>query len=827
MDILSGLNQAQREAVECLEGPLLIMAGAGSGKTRVLTHRIANLLEHGVAPYNILAITFTNKAATEMRERVERMIGEGSRDIWLSTFHSFCAKFLRREIEATGMYKNNFVIYDTSDQKTVIKRALKELNLDEKQYTPGGIGNAISNAKNQMMGPQAFERQAADFVSKKIAEVYKLYQKTLRQNNALDFDDLLMVTVALLNENQEVLQKYQRRFKYIMVDEYQDTNGAQYQLTKLLADGYRNLCVVGDADQSIYGWRGADISNIRNFKKDYPEGRRIMLEQNYRSTKTILAAANAVIENNDNREPKNLWTENVAGEKITTYLATDERDEARFITDAIVKQHTLYHTSYGDMAILYRTNAQSRVLEEGFMRSGLPYTMVGGLKFYERKEIKDILAYLRVLHDPMDAVSLQRIVNVPKRGLGQTTIDKLMIYSMQQEISLFEVIANPDYLKAAGLTARSINPLQQFAGLIFQLMERVEKLAVSDLLTEVMETTGYIKALKEDKDEKKIENESRIENLREFVGVAKEFEKETADEPTLENFLANMALMSDIDESDMEAERVTLMTLHSAKGLEFPVVFMAGMEEGMFPHARTLMEPLELEEERRTCYVGITRAQRKLYMTYAGMRTIYGRTNVYEPSRFLAEIPAELKDELEARRRGFGGNDFNGSGYGGGSYGYGGFNRNNGSFTSRKTGQDSNSGTSFTPQFSNNSAQRTGTKGQPMSGMEALAGIRGLNPTLGGSIQTGAQAFQQTGPGITSGAARPQSGKIQPVQRSGLTKPDMSIQWKTGDKAEHSKWGIGTVVAVSGQGEETALTLDFPGEGVKKLMQKYAPIKKV
>ena len=781
MDIFSGLNPAQQEAVACLEGPLLIMAGAGSGKTRVLTHRIANLLEHGAAPYSILAITFTNKAAAEMRERVENMIGPMAKDIWLSTFHSFCARFLRREIESTGMYKSNFVIYDSGDSQTVVKKVIRELNLDEKQYNPGGIRNAISNAKNQMLGPMAFEAQASDFYQKKVAEVYKGYQKLLRENNALDFDDLLLVTVSLLSENEEIRSRYQRRFRYILVDEYQDTNDAQYQLTTLLAGGYRNLCVVGDADQSIYGWRGADISNIMNFEQDYPDAKTIMLEQNYRSTKTILAAANAVIENNTHRKKKNLWTDNVQGDKITTYMASDERDEARFITESISKQHDIYKTSYGDIAILYRTNAQSRVLEDAFMRVGLPYTMVGGLKFYDRLEIKDITAYLRVLYNPMDSVSLMRIINVPKRGLGQSTIEKLMVYGVENNLSLFEVIANEELLEQVpGLTARSKNPLKKFAELLFTLMERMDKLAVSDLIQEVMDTTGYLEALKNDKAEKKLENESRIENLQEFVGVAKDFEKEEEEEPNLENFLSKMALLSDIDNSDLEEERVTLMTLHSAKGLEFPVVFMTGMEEGMFPHSRTLMEPEELEEERRTCYVGITRAQRKLYMTYASIRTIFGRTEAHEPSRFLYEFPEELKEELAFRRKredsfiGFGGN------YDGwGSIGGGGIGRN------------------MRP---NMSTARPTPKGQPMSGLEALNALRSANPSLAGSVKMGPKS---------------------------LNRPDMSIQWKVGDKASHSKWGTGTVVKVAGSGEETEIQINFPGIGLKKLMQRYAPLKKV
>ncbi|MEE0458361.1 MAG: 3'-5' exonuclease, partial [Anaerovibrio sp.] len=584
-----------------------------------------------------------------------------------------------------------------------------------------------------------------------------------------------------ITENEEIRSRYQRRFRYILVDEYQDTNGAQYQLTTLLAGGYRNLCVVGDADQSIYGWRGADISNIMNFEQDYPDAKTIMLEQNYRSTKTILAAANAVIENNSHRKKKNLWTDNVQGDKITTYMASDERDEARFITESISKQHDIYKTSYGDIAILYRTNAQSRVLEDAFMRVGLPYTMVGGLKFYDRLEIKDITAYLRVLYNPMDSVSLMRIINVPKRGLGQSTIEKLMVYGVENNLSLFEVIANEELLEQVpGLTARSKNPLKKFAELLFTLMERMDKLAVSDLIQEVMDTTGYLEALKNDKAEKKLENESRIENLQEFVGVAKDFEKEEEEEPNLENFLSKMALLSDIDNSDLEEERVTLMTLHSAKGLEFPVVFMTGMEEGMFPHSRTLMEPEELEEERRTCYVGITRAQRKLYMTYASIRTIFGRTEAHEPSRFLYEFPEELKEELAFRRKredsfiGFGGN------YDGwGSIGGGGIGRN------------------MRP---NMSTARPTPKGQPMSGLEALNALRSANPSLAGSVKMGTKS---------------------------LNRPDMSIQWKVGDKASHSKWGTGTVVKVAGSGEETEIQINFPGIGLKKLMQRYAPLKKV
>ena len=791
MDIFSGLNPAQREAVECLEGPLLIMAGAGSGKTRVLTHRIANLLAHGVSPYSILAITFTNKAAAEMRERVDRMIGAGSKDIWLSTFHSFCARILRREIEATGIYQKNFVIYDASDTQSMIKKCLKELNLDDKQYSPGAVLGAISNAKNQMMGPVAFTQHVrinGTFYDQKVSEVYTLYQSKLRSNNALDFDDLLLVAVSVLEENEEIRTRYQRRFRYIMVDEYQDTNGAQYELTKLLAGGHHNLCVVGDADQSIYGWRGADMRNILNFESDYPEARTIMLEQNYRSTKKILAAANAVIEHNPNRKKKVLWTDNADGDPITTYLASDERDEARFILDNIVKQNTIFNTPYGDMAVLYRTNAQSRVLEEAFMRQGMPYTIVGGLKFYERMEIKDILAYMRVLSNPFDSVSLQRIINVPRRGIGETSINKLLAYSNEKKITLFEIIANPDTLnEIPGLTARTKNPLGAFSMLLLDLMNKQESMSVSQLMEEIIDKTGYIEALKADK-KKGEENISRVENVREFVGVAKDFEK-TETETSLFNFLEHISLITDLDNAVEATDRVTMMTLHAAKGLEFPVVFIAGMEEGMFPHSRTLDSPEELEEERRTCYVGITRAERKLFLTYASMRTIYGQTRVYDPSRFLEEIPPQYKEELSARgHRSFGGSSF------GNSYG--------------AYGNDMGRGSSYMPRFSQGSSN-AGRQGQSMSAMDALKTVRGATGP--------ARIVTNSNNSATATTNRP----------SGLIKPDTSVEWKAGDKAAHSKFGTGTVISISGSGENTELQIAFPNQGVKRLVLKYAPIKKV
>ena len=768
MDIFAGLNPAQKEAVEHTDGPLLIMAGAGSGKTKVLTCKVANLLAKGVAPWSILAITFTNKAATEMRERVDRMIGEGAKDVWLSTFHSFCAKFLRREVEATGMYKRNFVIYDSSDSQVVIKECLKELNLDPKQYAPSSIQNAISNAKNQLMGPKAVARDADNFFQQKVAEVYALYAKKLRTNNAMDFDDLLMVSVLLLEEHEEIRVKYQNRFKYILVDEYQDTNGAQYQLTKILAAKHHNLCVVGDADQSIYGWRGADIRNIMDFEEDYPEARTIKLEQNYRSTKNILAAANAVIEHNINRKKKELWTENATGEKLTIYEARDERDEAEFIATTVMKQKTIFNASYGDMAVLYRTNAQSRVVEETFMRRGIPYTMVGGLKFYDRKEIKDILAYLRVIYNPLDTVSLLRIINVPKRGLGATTVAKLADFAENNGLTLFDVISSEETLsQIPGITARVKKPLELFSTFIFQFMGYQSNMRIDDLIEKVLEESGYLRELQE---EKKPENESRIENLKEFVGVARDFQK-TEENPTLENFLSTLSLVSDIDNAELEDDRITLMTLHSAKGLEFPTVFMVGMEEGLFPHSRTLMDENEIEEERRTCYVGITRAQRKLYLTCAQQRTIYGKTSMSTPSRFLGEIPEEYTERLVPRVNAYGFANAN----------HYGAQQRSGTMTFRPSANQMGSGANF--------SDKAKSALEVMNDMQK----RGVN--------------------------------VQP--KTGVIRPDTSVEWKVGDKAQHGKWGVGTVVSVKGEGEEVELKIAFPGQGVKGLMQKYAPISKV
>lgn len=645
VDCTYGLNPQQAEAVINTEGPMLIMAGAGSGKTKVLTCRVANLLQKGVRPYRILAITFTNKAAAEMRERVNNMSGPATKDVWLFTFHAFCARFLRMEIDKLPGYGGNFAIYDTADSQNLIKQILKEMNLDDKRFQPSGILSRISNAKNALQDAAAFARQAGDFYEQKVADIYSRYEQKLQLNNALDFDDLLMLSIKLLQENKEVREKYQDRFDYLLVDEYQDTNHAQYLLTKFLAAKHRNICVVGDADQSIYGWRGADIQNILDFEKDYPDAKVIKLEQNYRSTQIILDAANAVIENNTGRKPKNLWTENKSGADIIYFQAVDERDEARFVIEQLQNLQRTENKKLGDMAILYRTNTQSRIFEEMLIKSGISYNMVGGLKFYERKEIKDIIAYLRVIFNPADSLSLLRIINVPKRGIGDASLAKIQAYAAANNVSLFEAVSNAAAID--GLSSRFVSKLDDLAGIIFELMNLAGEAPVEDLIDRVLRDTGYLEELE---NERTPQAQSRIDNLHELISVAQEFAA-SEEENNLENFLAHVALVSDIDDTELGEDAITLMTLHSSKGLEFPVVFLVGMEEGLFPHARTLMDETEIEEERRLCYVGITRAKEKLFLSSTKMRTIYGNTVTYPPSRFLQEIPARLVKTIKRQER--------------------------------------------------------------------------------------------------------------------------------------------------------------------------------
>ena len=725
--LLDGLNREQQQAVQHTEEPLLILAGAGSGKTKVLTVRIAYLLAQGVNPYEILAITFTNKAAKEMKSRVEGLVGDVANRIWLSTFHSFCAKFLRFELDNFLGYNSNFTIYDTSDSQVVIKAALKALNLDDKYYPVGAMISAISDAKNKLMFASDFRKQARDFYQQKVADVYEYYEKELRKNNALDFDDLLLVAVKLLQSNATVLDKYSKRFRYVMIDEYQDTNHAQYLLAYLLSSHWKNIAVVGDADQSIYAWRGADIQNILDFEKDYPNCTSIKLEQNYRSTKIILDAANAVIDNNEGRPEKNLWTDKTEGAKIQHFTAQSEHEEAAFIGDTIVKKHDIYGVPYGDMAILYRTNAQSRVLEEALIKRALPYTMVGGTKFYDRKEIKDVLAYLRVLYNPFDDLSLLRIINVPKRSIGATTVSKLQDYARENGTSLFMTLTQLHLVDS--IKGKTKEKLEEFGILIFTLVAEMDDKSVLDILEAILDRTGYLYQLEESTDP---QDQARAENIGELLSVAKDFQ-DTNPTGTVEDFLEQVALVNDVDSFEQEDSKVTLMTLHAAKGLEFPIVFLGGLEEGLFPHSRTLMNPEEIEEERRLAYVGITRAEQELYISNATTRTVFGRTSSYLPSRFIDEIPAELVDGLRAKR---------------------------------KVPDD----------------------------------------------------IKQTVPRHMSVTSRPVT---KPIIRN-----EVIADWKVGDTAIHSKWGNGKVVNVSGEGAGMKLTIEFPTQGVRVVMAKFAPVKK-
>lgn len=647
-DIFENLNQQQAEAVRTTEGPMLIIAGAGSGKTKVLTCRVAHLLNQGVEPWRILAITFTNKAAKEMRERVDRMAGFAAKQVELRTFHSFCARLLRFEAENLKDYNKNFTIYDTTDQKSLVKQILKDMGLDEKRYPANSILGLISGGKNAMLNPSAFAQQMqldGNFFHLKTAEIYEEYQRRLKANNAMDFDDLLLVTVELLQSNEEVRRKYQQRFRYIMVDEYQDTNRVQYILTKLLTGPEANLCVVGDADQSIYGWRGADIRNILDFEKDYPKAKLIKLEQNYRSTQNILDAANAVISHNTERKPKKLWTDKKGGALIYHYQANNGPDEAFFITEQI-RELKKRGVQAGDMAVLYRANAQSRVIEEMFMKQGIQYVIAGGTRFYERKEIKDAISYLRVIANPYDSINLLRIINVPRRGIGDTTLNKLNVYAESQGLHLFDVLSNPS--QVPDLKAGIIKKLDTFAALIFELVANATTQNSREILDAMLTKTGMLQELEMDPDP---QEQARGDNLREFLSVAEDFAKgEEAD--NLTNFLEHISLVSDIDNVTMAEDAVTLMTLHSAKGLEFKVVFMVGMEDGTFPVGSTLYDAGEMEEERRLCYVGMTRAQETLYMTNAKERLLYGKVQMYLPSKFLGEVPQDLIQEMRRKPEG-------------------------------------------------------------------------------------------------------------------------------------------------------------------------------
>lgn len=730
--LLRGLNEQQREAVIHTEGPLLIMAGAGSGKTRVLTHRIAYLLaEKGVAARNILAITFTNKAAREMKDRVSRLVGAESEYMWVSTFHSMCVRILRRDIDRIG-YNSNFTILDSSDQLSVIKQILKNLNIDPKKFDPRAMLGQISAAKNELITPEVYNKQVGNFYERQVGQIYEAYQKMLVKNQSLDFDDLIMQTIHLFKRVPEVLEYYQRRFQYIHVDEYQDTNHAQYALVKMLGSRYQNLCVVGDSDQSIYRWRGADIANILTFEKDYPSSRTIFLEQNYRSTKCILKAANHVIANNSGRKPKNLWTENPDGKHIHYFQGATEQEEALFVTEKIQQLTKEEGYSLSDVAILYRTNAQSRAIEDTLVKSNIPYQMVGGTKFYERKEIKDMVAYLRLIANPNDDLSFERVVNVPKRGIGKTSIERLREYAALHDISFNEAVKEIDF---TGVPKKAANALVEFTELIRTLSKQQAFLTATDMVEAVLKQTGYETMLK---NERSIEAHSRLENLEEFMTVTKDFEASSEDK-TLIAFLTDLALIADIDQMDesdtVDEDKITLMTLHAAKGLEFPVVFLIGMEENVFPHSRSMLDEEEMEEERRLAYVGITRAEKELYLTNAKMRTLFGRTNMNPISRFIHEIPEELLEGIESVR---------------------------------------------TAMFGSNLRQNP----------DKFAPKR----------------------------------KAERIQKTTGAEQQM---WSPGDKANHKKWGVGTVVKVQGEGEAMELDIAFPAPiGIKRVLAKFAPITK-
>lgn len=630
------LNPEQQKAVNTTEGPVLILAGAGSGKTKVLTHRIAHLLNQGINPEKILAITFTNKAATEMRTRVDKLAGEKATDVWLYTFHAFCAKFLRSEIDNLEGYQKNFTIYDTEDSKSIIKSIIKDKDLDPMQFQPTFIQNRISDAKNRLIWPDQYENiEPGNPYLKTIADIYAEYLKRMKANNAVDFDDLILLTLKILSQNEYLRKNYQNRFDYIMVDEYQDVNKVQYMLTKILAEKHKNLCVVGDADQSIYSWRGADITNILSFEKDYPEAVTIKLEQNYRSTKEILDAANAVIKNNTERKEKRLWTEH-NGNKIFYYNSPDDTNEAKFITNMIKNLINKQGVKPNEIAILYRANIQSQPIERELLNAGLNYQIIGGLKLNERKEIKDILAYLSILVNPYDNLHLSRIINVPKRGLGNTTISKLQSFAELHDQNLFDIISSCNDITEVKLSAKQKEKLEELSVIVFELMGKTYGTPIKEIISELLDRTGYIKELIEDK---KPENKDRIKHIDELLQVAEEYDNST-EEISLENFLEETALVTAGDELD-NSDSITLMTLHSAKGLEFPIVFLSGMNEGIFPSSNSFSNPSEIEEERRLCYVGITRAKQFLCLTSANERTIYGKTNSYIPSRFLTEIPKE------------------------------------------------------------------------------------------------------------------------------------------------------------------------------------------
>lgn len=763
-ELINGLNDRQKEAVLATDGPCLVIAGAGSGKTKVLTHKIAYDIESGIKPWNILAITFTNKAANEMKERIEKLIGDAAKDLWMGTFHSICVRILRRYIDRIG-YKTDFVIFDTSDQKTLIKECLKTLKVDDKIFTDRGVLSEISNGKNEMLEPKAYGvKYAGDFRKKTIAEIYELYQRRLRENNAIDFDDIINFTIKILSENPDVLDYYTEKFKYILVDEYQDTNKAQFTLVSLLASKYGNLTVVGDSDQGIYSFRGADISNILNFERDFPGTKIIKLEQNYRCTGNILKAANAVIKHNENKYDKKLWTENEEGHLPCIYCGEDEYDEGRYIVEQINHLKTEEYYKNSDFTILYRMNAQSRAIEDILMREGIPYKVIGGLKFYERKEIKDIIAYLRLIHNSADNLSLKRIINEPKRGIGKTSIEQIQEISDKTGNSMYEIIRNA---QEYGLT-RVYSNSRDFIEQMEYLKSKKDELKISDLIKETLNKTGYTKALE---NENSVEAETRIENLEEFLTVAIEFEEESADN-TLAEFLENITLSSDIDGMEDQDNSITLMTLHSAKGLEFPVVFLVGMEEGIFPGYKSIGEPQALEEERRLFYVGITRAKQYLYLTCAKHRTIFGSTSYNQVSRFVKEIPEELLEGYAevVERKSVDKEEFK-------DYGY---------------------------RWSYGKGQTVKTFKMSEEDKSAVAKTIGEQGTKSEYQYRTAESF------------------LNSIKQNNQTNDVDLSKYQVGQRVYHKKFGEGTITKLEQEGNDVKVDLEFDKAGHKRLMAKFA-----
>ena len=760
-NLIEGLNDKQKEAVLATEGPCLVIAGAGSGKTKVLTHKIAYLLsEKNVKPWNILSITFTNKAANEMKQRVEKLVGEASQEMWLGTFHSICVRILRRFIDRIG-FDTTFLIFDSTDQRTLVKECIKSIGLDDKLFTDRSVLSEISNGKNDMLEPKAYQvKYNGDFRKEKIGEVYELYQKKLKENNALDFDDIINYTIKILTENPDVLEYYTEKFKYVLVDEYQDTNKAQFMLVSILASKYGNITVVGDNDQGIYSFRGADITNILNFEKDFPGSKIVKLEQNYRCTGNILKAANAVIKNNENKYDKKLWTENEEGKLPCIYKAEDEYDEASYIVKQINMLKMEEYLKLSDFVILYRMNSQSRAIEDIFRRENIPYKIIGGLKFYERKEIKDLIAYLRLIFNTSDNLSLKRIINEPKRGIGKTSLDNIQDISDKTGKSMYEIIKYAEQYELNRVKANSI----QFVEVIEELRKQVNQIPISELIKLTLNKTGYVKALE---NENTIEAESRIQNLEEFLTVAIEFEEQMA-ENTLAEFLESISLTSDIDNMEESEDTVTLMTLHSAKGLEFPVVFLVGMEEGIFPGYKSIGEIKELEEERRLFYVGITRAMQYLYLTCAKRRTIFGSTSYNQMSRFLKEIPKDLLDGYEEID-----------------------NEDNNSF------KDSNYGWEYGTNYAGK------VKTYKFDNVEKIPEVK---------EKVGAFQFRTAESFLNSLNKKASDRQVD------ITK------YKEGQRIYHKKFGEGTINKIEQEGEDYKLDIQFDKVGHKRLMAKFAEL---